>query len=48
MDYWDPNTKSFNLDGKSLRIELKDIYFLMGCHVGVRWSTPNFMELGVV
>jgi hypothetical protein len=28
MDYWDPNSESFNLDGQPLRIEVEDIYFL--------------------
>ena len=30
VDYWDPDSESFNLDGKPLRIEVEDIYFLMG------------------
>jgi hypothetical protein len=30
MDYWDPKSKSFNLDGKPLMIEVKDICFLIG------------------
>jgi hypothetical protein len=30
VDYWDPDNESFNLDGKPLRIEVKDIYFLTG------------------
>jgi hypothetical protein len=30
VDYWDPDSESFNLDGKPLRIEVKDIYFLTG------------------
>jgi hypothetical protein len=25
---WDPKTESFNLDGKSLRIKVDDIYFI--------------------
>ena len=28
--YWEPDSESFNLDGKPLRIEFEDIYFLMG------------------
>ena len=28
VDYWDPNSESFNLDGQPLRIEVEDIYFL--------------------
>jgi hypothetical protein len=30
VDYWDPYSESFNLDGKPLRIEVRDIYFLTG------------------
>jgi hypothetical protein len=30
LNYWDPNSESFNLDGKPLRFEVKDIYFLTG------------------
>jgi hypothetical protein len=30
VDYWDPSSESFNLDGKPLRIEVEDIYFLIG------------------
>jgi hypothetical protein len=30
VDYWDLDSESFNLDGQSLRIEVEDIYFLMG------------------
>jgi hypothetical protein len=30
VDYWDPNSESFNFDGKPLRIEVEDIYFLTG------------------
>jgi hypothetical protein len=29
VDYWDPDSERFNLDGKPLRIEVEDIYFLM-------------------
>jgi hypothetical protein len=28
VDYWDPNSENFNLDGQPLRIEVEDIYFL--------------------
>jgi hypothetical protein len=28
VGYWDPESESFNLDGKPLRIEVEDIYFL--------------------
>ena len=30
VGYWDPDSKSFNLDGQPLRIEVEDIYFLIG------------------
>jgi hypothetical protein len=30
VGYWDPESESFNLDGKPLRIEVEDIYFLTG------------------
>jgi hypothetical protein len=28
LDYWDPDSESFNLDGKPSRIEFENIYFL--------------------
>jgi hypothetical protein len=28
VDYWDPGSESFKLDGQPLRIEVEDIYFL--------------------
>jgi hypothetical protein len=30
INYWDPETEAFNLDGKPLRIEVDDIYFITG------------------
>jgi hypothetical protein len=30
VNYWDPETEAFNLDGKPLRIEVDDIYFITG------------------
>jgi hypothetical protein len=30
IDYWDPDSDRFNIDGQPLRIEVEDIYFLMG------------------
>jgi hypothetical protein len=30
VNYWDLDTETFNLDGKPLRIEVEDIYFLTG------------------
>jgi hypothetical protein len=35
VNFWDPDTESFNLDGKPLRIEVEDIYFLTGLS---RWG----------
>ena len=28
VDYWDPDSESFHLDGMSLTIEVEDIYFI--------------------
>ena len=28
VDYWDPNSEFFRIDGMSLTIEVKDIYFI--------------------
>jgi len=30
VNYWDLDTEAFNLDGQPLRIEIKDMYFLIG------------------
>ena len=30
VGYWDHDSERFNLDGKPLRIEVEDIYFLTG------------------
>jgi hypothetical protein len=30
VNLWDPKTEAFNLNGKPLRIEVDDIYFLIG------------------
>ena len=30
VDYWDPDSKSFQMDGMSLTIEVEDIYFITG------------------
>jgi hypothetical protein len=30
VGYWDPYSDSFIIDGKPLRIEVEDIYFLIG------------------
>ena len=30
VDYWDPESKTFQIDGMSLSIEVEDIYFITG------------------
>ena len=30
VDYWDPDSKSLQIDGMSLTIEVEDIYFITG------------------
>ena len=30
LDYWDPDSESFHIDGMSLTIEVEDIYFIIG------------------
>jgi hypothetical protein len=35
VGYWDPDSERFNLDGQPLRIEVEDIYFLIGLS---RWG----------
>ena len=30
VDYWDPDSESFQIDGMSLNIEVEDIYFITG------------------
>ena len=30
LDYWDPNSESFHINGMSLTIEVEDIYFIIG------------------
>ena len=30
VDYWDPDSESFQIDGMSLTIEVEDIYFITG------------------
>ena len=30
VDYWDPDSESFHIDGMSLSIEIEDIYFIIG------------------
>ena len=35
VDYWDPDSVSFHIDGMSLTIEVEDIYFITGLS---RWG----------
>jgi hypothetical protein len=45
VNYWDVETKSFNLDGKPLRIEMDDIYFIKRLS---RWGDlVNLKDQGV-
>ena len=30
VDYWDPESKTFQIDGMSVSIEVEDIYFITG------------------
>ena len=30
VDYWDPDSESFQIDGMSLTIEVEDVYFITG------------------
>ena len=30
VDYWDPESESFQIDGMSLTIEVEEIYFITG------------------
>ena len=30
VDYWDPDSESFHINGMSLTIEIEDIYFITG------------------
>jgi hypothetical protein len=45
VGYWDPDSESFNLDGKPLRIEVEDIYFLTG--LSRRGEVVNLKSRGV-
>jgi hypothetical protein len=45
VDYWDPDSESFNFDGKPLRIEVEDIYFLTG--LSRRGEVVNLKSRGV-
>ena len=35
VDYWDPDSESFHINGMSLTIEIEDIYFITGLS---RWG----------
>ena len=37
VDYWDPNSESFQIDGMSLTIEVEDIYFILDFPDGGKW-----------
>jgi hypothetical protein len=45
VDFWDPDSESFNFDGKPLRIEVEDIYFLTG--LSRRGEVVNLKSRGV-
>ena len=44
VGYWDPDSESFNLDGKPLRIEVEDIYFFTG--LSCRGKVVNLKSWG--
>ena len=44
VDYWDPDSESFRLDGMSLTIEVEDIYFITG--LSWRGETVNLHARG--
>ena len=37
VDYWDPNSNLFQINGISLTIKVGDIYFITGCPNGGKW-----------
>jgi hypothetical protein len=45
VNYWDPETEAFNLDGKPLRIEVDEIYFITG--LSRRGEVVNLKARGV-
>ena len=45
MDYWDPDTKDFQLDMMPLRLEVEDIYFITG--LSRRGKVVNLRDCGV-
>ena len=44
VDYWDPDSESFQIDGMSLTIELEDIYFITG--ISRRGEVENLCSRG--
>ena len=44
MDYWDPESESFQIDGMSLTIEVEDIYFITG--ISRRGEVVNLCSRG--
>ena len=45
VDYWDPDTEAFILDGMPLRLEVEDIYFILG--LSHRGEVVNLRTRGV-
>jgi hypothetical protein len=48
INYWDPETKAFNIYGKPLSIEGDDIYFIMGLSYWGKVVSLKARGLGVV
>ena len=46
VDYWDPDTEAFMLDGMPLRIKVEDIYFITG--LSYRGKVVNIWDHGVM
>ena len=44
VDYWDPDSESFHIDGMSLTIEVEDIYFITG--LSRRGEVANLRSCG--
>src|SRR6266849_2827010 len=44
VDYWDPDSESFHIDGMSLTIEVEDIYFIIG--ISRRGEVVNLRSRG--
>ena len=43
VDYWDPDSKSFQIDGMSLTIEVEDRYFITGLYRWGESGEPTFL-----